>query len=466
MVQKNMENKIDDYFRERLYDHSLPAPESSWQVIDNRLKQKNLRTWWTIGISLAASIALIISLSIGFYLGSRYQNKVVNKNIVNNKSSNESETVASAGTLKQTSNSNNLKNNEGNNNNNNKIFTPAILMSRMQPERVEEITSTKEYISENSGKSGHDVINYHVLQSRKILLTSRSNRYNLAYNQTMVDAMLGKSNNESNTNEPQVDYNWQLGGNAAPLYAYRNISENTTDFSTESYNEYEKALLAYAAGLTVNFEKKRWKFETGVYYTKMGQKVNDVYVYESPDRAILGDAIPKENINNTNIFYHKIEATKNTLSPLNNSNGILVSNVYGMSNLKESSPNYLEDTKTSSNIEQQFSYIEVPLIAHYKIIDKRIDMSLTGGLSANILIGNTVYLKENNDKTEIGETDKTEPLNYAGICGFAIEVPIAARWDFVFEPRFRYYLNSINKSENISTHPYSLGVHSGVTFRF
>jgi hypothetical protein len=485
MDLRKMEHKIDDYFRERLFDYTVEAPESSWQAIDNRLKEKKTRMWWTIGISLAASIALIISLGIGFFLGSNYHSRVAIDTKIKKlpESSVSSSKTLNRSTIKSnfSSSSKDLTTSKEQISNKSSNSSENIHLAGISIENSKHKMYDFNEVQDLNSNANIDVLL--PLQSKEIILESKSQQYNLAISQSFSDAMLGINNDglaeENLENVSQSKYNWQLGGNAAPLYTYRNIGNNSTGNSTSTFNKNEVALLSYAAGLTLNIEKKRWKIETGVYYTKMGQKINDVYVNEyalinKPNEVTLGDI--KQN--NIGIVASENFAATNTnaISSISNSNGVIVAQSNTINQNKDFTQNSVtsnkftpvqyEITTTQASLEQNYSYIELPVVAHYKVVDRKVDLSLSGGMSANILVGNKVYLESNSNKTLVGETGNTQTLNYAGVFGMTVEVPLASRWDFVLEPRFRYYLNSLNKSQNISTHPYSMGIHSGVNFRF
>lgn len=476
-------DKFNDYFKERLYDHSVPPPENSWQTIDNELKKKRMRVKWIVAVSMAASIALIISTGIGFYLGSQYKTKLVEKQSIqyakgpdtNNSVKNHPD---NNGIAKNEVNSRNVKKD---NSNNRSYKTPQQMPFFANSENLNDTEINNGIIKPNDTvySNGSTETKLTALKQKSIVLQTKSYNNNLAMSQAYCDAVLGIDNAEEKTTEVNNEHNWKVGGNAAPLYTYRNISENSSSSSTDAYNDKEKALLAYSAGLTMNYEKSRWKFETGVYYTKMGQQIDGVYALEKANSTYMqsygnSDYLKLNEPQSEKTVYSV--ATGNNIA-INNSNGIIVQNnteaafadkdyISNLNTLRYANVIAPGEEIATSKVKQQYSYIEIPLIAHYKLVDKRVDMSLTGGMSANILIGNNVYLEKNDDKTKYGETSNIEPINYAGVVGFTFEVPLATRWDFVFEPRFRYYLNSLNKSDQISTHPYSLGVHSGITFTF
>jgi len=105
-------------------------------------------------------------------------------------------------------------------------------------------------------------------------------------------------------------------------------------------------------------------------------------------------------------------------------------------------------------------------IVKYKLIDRKIDFNLQGGLVTNLMVGNKVILMQDGNAEPIGSTGSIRKFNYLGAVGFGIEYPLYKSLAFSIEPRFRYYLNSIDKSDQINVHPYSLGVFAGFTYVF
>ncbi|MDK2979483.1 MAG: hypothetical protein PWP52_2197, partial [Bacteroidales bacterium] len=122
--------------------------------------------------------------------------------------------------------------------------------------------------------------------------------------------------------------------------------------------------------------------------------------------------------------------------------------------------------KLNANIRQSFEYIEVPLIIRYKIIDKIIDINLIGGVGANFLVGNNVYLMYENSKDVIGKTNGVNDINYSGSLGFGLEYPILNSVNILIEPSIKYYLNPINANSAVESHPYSIGIYTGVSYSF
>jgi hypothetical protein len=115
---------------------------------------------------------------------------------------------------------------------------------------------------------------------------------------------------------------------------------------------------------------------------------------------------------------------------------------------------------------QHFDYLEVPLTVKYKIIDRKFDFSLSGGLVTNFLVGNVVTLEQNGEKTRFGKTNDITQINYLGSVGLGFEYPLVSGFTLSIEPRFRYYLNPIDKSSQINVHPYSFGFFAGISYIF
>jgi hypothetical protein len=108
------------------------------------------------------------------------------------------------------------------------------------------------------------------------------------------------------------------------------------------------------------------------------------------------------------------------------------------------------------SVRQYFDYLEIPLILKYKLIDRKMDFSFSGGMVTNFLFGNS-YLIEDGQSERIGETTEINEINYIGSVGLGIEYPIVTNFAITIEPRFRYYLNAFDEASNIDVHPFSFG---------
>jgi hypothetical protein len=497
MALEEKEN-IDNFFRDRLYNYEAPAPMDVWKRIDGQMEQKRAKTRWIMIGSMAASIAILISLSIGYYIGINHHQSEINNeavtapNILNSPIKRISNVDAINNSADNKLNKNVLKNNssiinKGNSINKNKVYnynnTSVLAIQN---------TTTENTPAQNM----HSPVVLAVFKPINSKLLNTKNLNQISVPNSYINEYLASEKSYFEFYEPETEekhnYSWSVGGSAAPLYSYRNIQSNNSDYSTEALNKAEKPILSYAGGIKVNFEINRWSFESGVLFSQIGQNISN----PSTTRGVTtisntgGDEYIQVNYLGSNGVY-EIPGEKNRPGSDNsistssnfytvsedydivNSNGITNSGKRNENNTKiTSSPGNSGDklivgnqsgSDKSSTVEYRYKYIEVPFITHYRILGSaKVNLSLSGGISANFLVGNNVY--DNNNNTLVNEG--IEKINYAGILGFSLNFPIAQQLDFLLEPRYRYNLNSISKVTNIDTHYYSFGVFTGVSYRF
>jgi hypothetical protein len=120
----------------------------------------------------------------------------------------------------------------------------------------------------------------------------------------------------------------------------------------------------------------------------------------------------------------------------------------------------------NNSLFQNFSYIEMPVILRYKLIDKSIDFNLIGGLSYNLLVNNSVHTVIDGSKYTIGKTAGLNPFMVSSSMGMGIEYSLSEKFSLNLEPTFRYYLNPFGEIPGLKIHPYSFGVFSGLSYKF
>ena len=120
----------------------------------------------------------------------------------------------------------------------------------------------------------------------------------------------------------------------------------------------------------------------------------------------------------------------------------------------------------NNSLNQNFSYLELPVILRYKIVDKTIGINLIGGLSYNLLVHNSVYTTVDGTKYPIGDTNGLNPLTLSSSLGMGMEYNFSDKLSLNLEPTFRYYLNPFSDTTGSFIHPYSFGIFSGVSYKF
>jgi hypothetical protein len=151
-------------------------------------------------------------------------------------------------------------------------------------------------------------------------------------------------------------------------------------------------------------------------------------------------------------------------------NDLFVSNYDGSEAVADYHMLYPEQMMVENSIVMNFSqsleYLEIPLNIKYKIIDQSIQVQLIGGGSTNVMINNSVSAHTEAGAVEIGKTQDLRSMNYSGNAGIGIIYDLFESFSLSVEPKFRYYLNSVNTDLLPSTRPYTFGLYTGVNYTF
>ncbi len=119
-----------------------------------------------------------------------------------------------------------------------------------------------------------------------------------------------------------------------------------------------------------------------------------------------------------------------------------------------------------SDISQDFQYLEIPIQASYKLIDKMFSVGLTGGISTNFLIGNIASITENGIKLSQGNTDNLRNVLYSGSAGIELGYELNKNMVLTVEPRIKQYLHSVSSNDMVNFKPLQFGIFTGITYYF
>jgi hypothetical protein len=75
-------------------------------------------------------------------------------------------------------------------------------------------------------------------------------------------------------------------------------------------------------------------------------------------------------------------------------------------------------------------------------------------------------METSSGQEEIGYLANINTVNYSGNAGVGMIYHMGEKLSLILEPRFRYFLNSVNDSSLPSTRPYSLGLYTGLSYTF
>ena len=254
------------------------------------------------------------------------------------------------------------------------------------------------------------------------------------------------------------NYRWSVAAMASPTY-YSTFTTGNNEFSKLLASS-EQSSLSYSGGVAVTYKiSKRLSVQSGLYYSSMGQEVDGInsfggfqkYVYTKGDRSFeVRTTSGTVYTNNPDVFLIAASPDNRVISNITN-------DVFD--------PKKASLLPLSNTLRQNFSYLELPVVLRYRIIDKSIDINLIGGLSYNMLVNNSVFAIVDGARYSIGKTEGINPVSFSSSIGMGMEYNFSSKLSLNLEPTFRYYLNPFIQDGSIM-HPYSFGIFSGFSYKF
>ncbi len=486
---------FDAYFKNRLEYFEEPPGDKAWENIAERLGHKRKRRMIAFLIRIAAGMMLIISLSVGYYYYYYSHHRSIDTQSVTSQV-NESQNTE----MHANNKNNNLTDAAGFDSLPVKSYKPNVYsddnkLTGRSSEKVTAIQSFKPLKKEAFSVNNHEseqVIIYQVFSDDKLckirpieaqikeihkdeFITVSQAKPESHLSETDLIAMQNISEMKALNEEKKQKEKWMLGGQVAPLYTYRMLSsDQLSSNEINVLNENEKGVFAYAGGICFAYvANNRLSVQTGLQYSKYGQEkvaqvklVNTNYQYVDNGRVFTFGSNKAYQIaidNSTGIITNSSGSDNYEYA-----NSIVKNDPLNTSYLDFPTAvkdNYSNDTPENMPVYQYFDYLEIPLILKYKIIDSRINLSISGGVNANILVGNKVKI-ENENGDIYRKTADINKINYSSIAGLGFEYSLNTNLFLNFEPRFIYYINDINESVNVNVHPFSFGAFAGISYLF
>lgn len=260
--------------------------------------------------------------------------------------------------------------------------------------------------------------------------------------------------------EQQRDLRWIVGAALSPLYSFRDAQAS----AMASAAEFESGMVAYAGGVHVSYRTaSRLSIETGVFYNKMGISIgaSGIQLFNNSfDFSPLS-----QEANQTNVT-----TVTNSVGNIVARSGEVYVNNYKLNAASEANaitdPADFEVYDADEGIHQHLDYLELPFNLRYTVVDRTIELQLVGGLSTNFLVNNYVTMETSEGPTEIGYLTNIRSVNYSGNAGLGMIYHMHKHISLRLEPRFRYFLNSVNDATLPSTRPYTFGVFTGLSYTF
>ena len=289
-----------------------------------------------------------------------------------------------------------------------------------------------------------------------------------AYNQALEDSLLRALTPEAlpdaEEDRKERDNRWQLGASVSPLYNYRDAASADEAFNT-LVNNVESARITYAGGVHVSYRgTDRLTVESGLFYTQMGVNIGGPGFWSGLSRNSLEYTDATEGVAAISNSMGSIVGEDKALYLAGGESG--VDAVNGGLDGGVELVNAGEDVLVTDQYIQSFNYLEIPLNIRYSIIDRTVRVQLVGGVSTNLLVNNNIVVNTAEGRSVIGGSEDLRTMNYSGNAGVGVVYDLFDRFSLRVEPRFRYFLHSVNSSSLPSTRPYTFGVYTGINYLF
>lgn len=311
-----------------------------------------------------------------------------------------------------------------------------------------EITQARtDFLSESSGRKTFE---------RQFRLESVNRPFTEIY--TEQTYFLPDLTDDLTTGSEKKTNKWSIAAMASPSYFPKTVL-GTDDLSKQIVSS-EQAQLSYSGGVAFSYNiSKKLSIQSGLYYSAVGQELEGIHAFGGFQKYDFtkGD--------------HNFEILTSSGKVYTSNRDVFLMDGYGDRVITRYTKDVFDPVKSdlkylNSSLHQSFSYIEMPVILRYKVIDKALDVNLIGGLSYNFLVNNSVYTTIDGSRYIIGKTEGINQVMFSSSIGMGMEYNLSEKFSLNLEPTFRYYINPFTEIQGVRIHPYSIGIFSGLSYKF
>ena len=455
-------NSGKGFLKEKLGSYHVDPPDSAWNSISASLGGKNRKRAFIILFATAASIALALSVGIS-YFGSRPSRQISEAEAP---FESKGGTITTERTLSEPQSGNDT--------------TRGLTLENREEKLQDKVTKTMEMMAAEIPLDNEDVGEKSLVyqepesdtefESLRTYDVSSSDSSQLALPREADTAVfLTLDAGEDLPLDPFPEFDaaktrdprWMLGAVMSPLYNYRDADMEAMAGGAE----FESGLVTYAGGINVSYRgNSRLAIESGIHFNKMGISIGapGISLFENsfdftPNREV---ASSPEMIAITNSVGNIVTESGQVIV-----NGYKLNAEFGADAISNPINADLGQV-AEQGIEQHLDYLEVPFNLRYSVVDRTFELQLVGGISTNFLVSNYVTMETASGTADIGYLTNIRSVNYSGNAGIGMIYHIHERFSLLLEPRFRYFLNSVNDSSLPSTRPYAVGLYTGISYTF
>ena len=246
---------------------------------------------------------------------------------------------------------------------------------------------------------------------------------------------------------------WSVGPSIAPVY-FNAIGQGSPVHSSFTPNS-KSGDFNLSFGLSVAYNvNRKLSIRSGLHKVDYGYKTNDVEFSSS-----LGNSVNRQLANVDYVLASENLIVKSTIENTTN----IISNQNSFQEAKSD----VSAVRASREgiMAQDFGYLEIPVELDYALVDNRFGINLIGGVSSLFLVDNSISLTTGELTTEMGKANNLNSINFSTNIGFGVNYKFTPKVQFNIEPIFKYQLSTFSEVDG-SFRPFSIGVYSGLSFKF
>ncbi|MFW5687738.1 MAG: hypothetical protein ACOCXV_02315, partial [Bacteroidota bacterium] len=235
----------------------------------------------------------------------------------------------------------------------------------------------------------------------------------------------------------------------APQQSYRH-QFSTTPNPTLAF---ESEIMTFATGLNASYQiHKRWEIFSGIGYNRIGQRVHDIASFSHPSKMPLYSAnggVINEHPQSMSTSMGGIVFTDQSLyfADISSTRIITLKGSYD-----ESVVNLLN--KTGTGLLQYFEYLQIPIGARYKIINRTLAVHASAAINTHYLLSGDVFLVEQPQHAPVGRSVGVNRFNFSGTLGLGFSYPVSNHFSMHIEPAATMFLRPIGQVRNLSRETY------------
>ena len=445
-------DNIDELFRMKLHDIEEYPPEYIWDNICTQLnKQKKKKTMIWIWSSVA-SILLLITFGSGYYFASRkfdfkqqfFLNKITSSSVQENQ-------------MKLTQSIENLRKESDNikiskqpiplkNNTNSFVFFPKGMNKKNnnieQKELSQNFDKLGKMFKEKNSLKKNSFSEVNILKDSNFFSHNVEKKEVSKIETIFKDTLKSKNQNETtsllavNINVPKVvnqGDKWYL--NCRVTSGFEKASSSSTS-NQVVYN--------------VNSSKIIGIKDSNIIINSNTLLVNNINTNQ---------LFVKNNVQPV-IHYDRLENARIIVSG-GLSIGHYVSNRLGV----QCGVYYLKkECYLNDGLFQSMQYVEVPITLKYKLLNKRLNIYLSGGISPSFLIFNKTFLVHTSDGSleHIGKLSNVNEIDYIALAGLGLNYSLFKHLSLFTEPSIRYSFRSVIKNYSGKRYPFNGIIYIGI----